>query len=66
MGVQVGNLRQVDRVVLEKAVEVLGSDCAAARALADADTHDGTVRFFLYQDQILVEKHKPGSLVSCN
>ena len=56
MGVQAGNLKPLDRKVLVRTARLLGSDCAAARALADADAHDGEVRFFLFRDQILVEK----------
>jgi protein-disulfide isomerase len=57
MGTQAGNLKPLDRKVLVRTARLLGSDCAAARALADADAHEGEVRFFLYRDQILVEKH---------
>lgn len=46
----------MERVVLEKAADLLGSESAAAQALHDAENHLGLVRFFLYRDQILVEK----------
>ncbi len=58
VGTQTGRLIPVDRVVLEKTADLLGSKSAAAQALHSADGHVGIgqVRFFLYRDQILVEK----------
>ena len=56
VGVHRENLKLVDRVVLEKTAQVFGGDCAASRALEDANRHEGPVRFFLFRDQILVEK----------
>ncbi len=48
---------EVPRDRLEKVAHIVGPESAAAKALADADAHDGPVRFFLTdRATIIVEK----------
>ena len=48
-------MTEVPRSVLEATAQVLGPTSAAARALADADAHDGETKFFRHGAQIMVK-----------
>lgn len=47
---------EIHRSVLEATARVMGPESAAARALADADSHDGETAFFRHGGTILVKK----------
>lgn len=47
---------EIPRSVVEATAQVLGPESAAARALADADTHDGKTSFHRHGNQIIVKK----------
>jgi len=45
----------VDRAVVEATARIMGEYSAASKALQDADTHDGEVRFwFVPEDHVIV------------
>jgi len=46
----------VSRSVVESTATVMGDHSAAAKALRDADNHDGEVRFWVVDNVIVVEK----------
>jgi hypothetical protein len=50
-------MRQIDRVYVERIAKIIGQGSAAAKALADADKHDGPVIFYLASGSFIVEKH---------
>ena len=50
---------EVPRNVLEATARIIGPLSAAAKALADADSHDGETRFFRHGTTILVQKKAP-------
>jgi hypothetical protein len=49
-------MTEVPRSVVEATARVMGPSSAAARALADADSHDGETAFFRHGNTILVKK----------
>jgi len=52
-------MTEVHRSVVEATARVMGPLSAAARALADADAHDGETAFFRHGGTILVQKKAP-------
>lgn len=48
----------VPRSVIESTATIMGEHSAAAKALRDADSHDGEIRFWVVRDDnvIVVEK----------
>jgi hypothetical protein len=50
-------MRLIHRVYLERIAKIMGESSAAAKALADADAHDGEVVFYLSKGCFIVEKH---------
>jgi hypothetical protein len=52
-------MREVPRDAVERVAKVFGAKSAAARALADADKHDGPVQFFQCGNTILLGKSPP-------
>jgi len=50
------HMTEVPRSVVEATARVMGPASAAARALADADSHDGETAFFRHGNTILVQK----------
>jgi hypothetical protein len=52
-------MTEMSRGVLEATARILGPSSAAARALADADTHIGETAFFRCGTTILVQKKAP-------
>jgi hypothetical protein len=53
----------IPRGVLEATARVMGPESAAAKALADADAHNGETAFFRCGTQILVQKK--AAVTSC-
>lgn len=49
----------IHRSVLEATAHMMGPASAAAKALADADAHDGETVFFRCGSTILVQKKMP-------
>ena len=47
---------RISRDVLEAAARIVGPSSAAAKALADADSHDGDTYFFKLGNTIIVQK----------
>jgi hypothetical protein len=50
---------QVTREVVETVARIMGDGSAAARALRDADTHQGEVRFYKLPGTFVVGKLSP-------
>lgn len=47
----------VPRECLEATAHIFGPSSAAAKAIAEADRHDGPAYFYRYKNSIFVEKH---------
>ncbi len=54
-------MREVPRAAVERVARAFGEQSAAARALADADAHDGPVQFFQCGSTILLGKSPPAA-----
>jgi len=55
-GVKKIQAREIGRDLLERLVDILGPASAVARALEQADQHDGPVHFWWSNGLVIVEK----------